>query len=67
MTNTLLAALVADKPVKVIAAELGKTENYIHQCLHRLRRAAGVRTNWGLVAKYLRGEVCPTADAAKYH
>ena len=55
--NKLIQLLADDNPVGTIAIQLQVSENYVHQCLHRLRRAAGVRTNWGLVAKYLQGEL----------
>lgn len=52
--KALIDMLAADKPNKVIADELDISEDYLYQKLHRLRKAARVRTNTGLVAKAMR-------------
>lgn len=55
--NKLIQLLADDNPVGTIAIQLQVSENYIHQKLHRMRKAANVRTNWGLVSKGIRDGV----------
>lgn len=50
----LIRLLIDDLPLMIVADRLGISQDYLHQKLHRLRKAARVRTNYGLVAKAIR-------------